>query len=156
MNGDNRRMMISLIALLSLNSLQATQEFLDKPNDAPRLGQRIISTPGLSGSFDYSNFESVREPFTKNLITLLNKISLPNFDIPGGLGYFKQNKLTLYQNTEPIIFEPVESMNALMFKLTNIKGNIRINDFYIELAGFLPIKGYLDITMSSIQLGFKA
>ena len=47
-------------------------------------------------------------------------------------------------------------MNALMFKLTNVKGNIRVNDFYIELAGFLPIKGYLDITMSSIQLGFKA
>lgn len=57
MNVNNRRIMISIIALLSLNSLHATHEFLDDPNDAPRVGQSILSTPGLSGSFDYSDFE---------------------------------------------------------------------------------------------------
>jgi hypothetical protein len=49
--------MMSIIALLLLGSLQAKDKFLDSPDDQPKLGQRILSTPGLSGSFDYSDFE---------------------------------------------------------------------------------------------------
>ena len=143
MNVNKRRIMISIIALLSLNSLHAKHEFLDDPNDAPRVGQSILSTPGLSGSFDYSDFESVREPFTKNLLNLINKISLPDIKFDGG--NLNQNKLTVYENTEPLMFEPIESMNALSFKLNNIKANMRVNDFYYEVIGFIPIKGYLDI-----------
>jgi len=57
MYSDNRRIMMSIIALLTLSSLQAKDKFLDSPDDQPKLGQRILSTPGLSGSFDYSDFE---------------------------------------------------------------------------------------------------
>ena len=84
MNVRNRRIMISIITLLSLNSLQASNEFIDDPNVAPNLEQSILSTPGLSGSFDYSDFESVREPFTRNLLLLINKISLPDIKFDGG------------------------------------------------------------------------
>ena len=92
----------------------------------------------------------MREPFTKNLIILINKISLPDIPIPEGNGNANQLKLTLYDNTEPLNFSPVPDMNALSFRLNNIKGNIRVNDFYYEVIGFIPIKGYLDITMSSV------
>ena len=96
----------------------------------------------------------MREPFTKNLIILINKISIP--DIPFDGGNANQLKLKLYDNTDPIKFEPLDYMNALSFKLSNIKGNIRVNDFYYEVIGFIPIKGYLDISMSNVVLGFKA
>jgi hypothetical protein len=92
----------------------------------------------------------MKEPFTKNLIILINKISLPDIPIPEGNGNANQIKLTLYDNTEPIKFEAEDTMNALSFKLDNIKGNIRVNDFYYEVIGFIPIKGYLDITMSNV------
>jgi hypothetical protein len=50
-------------------------------------------TPGLSGSFDYSDFESIKEPLTKNLLSLINNMTLPDITFDGNVGYMRGNKL---------------------------------------------------------------
>jgi hypothetical protein len=42
-----------------------------------------------------------------------------------------------------------------MFQITNLKANMRVNDFEYNDA-VVPIKGYLEVTMSNVVLGFKA
>ena len=52
-----------------------------------------LNTPGLSGSFDYSDFESIKEPLTKNLLSLINNMTLPDLTFDGNIGYMRDNKL---------------------------------------------------------------
>jgi hypothetical protein len=52
-----------------------------------------LITPGLSGSFDYSDFESIKEPMTKNLLRLINNMTLPDINFDGNVGYMRGNKL---------------------------------------------------------------
>ncbi len=111
------------------------------------------STPGLSGSFDYSDFESVREPLTKSLLKAINKIKLPNIPFPGG--NLNNNNLKVYQTNDLLIFQPIEANNSILFQITNLKVNMRVNDFEYNGAA-IPIKGYLDVTMNNVLLGFKA
>ena len=42
-----------------------------------------VITPGLSGSFDYSDFESIKEPLTKNLLRLINNMTLDDINFDG-------------------------------------------------------------------------
>lgn len=55
------------------------------------LEQMISTTPGLSGSFDYSDFESVRKPLTQNILAIINNLKVPDIAFDGG--YLNQNKL---------------------------------------------------------------
>jgi hypothetical protein len=52
-----------------------------------------VLTPGLSGSFDYSDFKEVRESFLKTLLQILNNMTLPDFEFDGG--YMKNNSLLI-------------------------------------------------------------
>ncbi len=55
------------------------------------LGQATnVLTPGLSGSFDYTDFESIKEPMMKNILKLVNNLTMPDLTFDGG--YMKGNK----------------------------------------------------------------
>jgi hypothetical protein len=48
-------------------------------------------TPGLSGSFDYSDFETIKEPMMKNILSTINDMSLPDINFDGG--FMRGNRL---------------------------------------------------------------
>ena len=92
----DRLIIISLIALAVTRAVSNSFESIDE-TVGPKLEQheeKIIPTPGISGSFDYSDFEAVREPLTRNLLRAINKINIPNIPLPGGS--LNNNNLTVY------------------------------------------------------------
>lgn len=78
---------MAVLALASSVRLSSALD-LDLGQSKPNL-----STPGLSGSFDYSEFESIKEPLTKNLLRLINNMTLPDLNFDGNIGYMRDNKL---------------------------------------------------------------
>ena len=78
---------MAVLALASSLGLSSATD-LDLGQTNPNL-----ITPGLSGSFDYSDFESIKEPMTKNLLRLINNMTLPDINFDGNVGYMRGNKL---------------------------------------------------------------
>jgi hypothetical protein len=56
-------------------------------------GNTSAPTPGLSGSFDYSDFKSFREPLLRNILNLINNMTLPNFPIGTDGSYMNGNSI---------------------------------------------------------------
>lgn len=106
-----------LIALVSLGGTSA----LD-------LGQSgSVLTPGLSGSFDYSDFDTFKVPIINYILSIVNKLELP--EITFNDGYMKGMKINVQQNTNSLIFIPYESENALSFQISNIIADLNVNQF---------------------------
>jgi hypothetical protein len=123
-----------LLALASLGGMSA----LD-------LGQsRSVLTPGLSGSFDYTDFDSIKVPIINYILSIVNNLELPEIAIPDG--YMKGLKLNVKQNTNSLIFIPYESENALSFQISNIIAEMSVSQFKYTGLG-VPIGGYLKVKM---------
>jgi hypothetical protein len=123
-----------LLALASLGGMSA----LD-------LGQsRSVLTPGLSGSFDYTDFDSIKVPIINYILSIVNNLELPEITIPDG--YMKGLKLNVKQNTNSLIFIPYESENALSFQISNIIAEMSVSQFKYTGLG-VPIGGYLKVKM---------
>ena len=123
--------------LLALASLGGTS--------ALDLGQsRSVLTPGLSGSFDYTDFDSIKVPIINYILSIVNNLELPEITIPDG--YMKGLKLNVKQNTNSLIFIPYESENALSFQISNIIAEMSVSQFKYSGLG-VPIGGYLKVKM---------
>jgi hypothetical protein len=109
------------------------------------------ATPGLSGSIDYTDFEKIKKPLTRNIVQIVNAMKVPDIQIEDG--YLNNNKLFI-QPTTFITLLPIEKENALQFKLENLKAKLRVNDFYYS-GILIPVRGYLDITMAGIKFSVK-
>ena len=73
--------------LLALASLGCTTSALD-------LGQSgSVLTPGLSGSFDYSDFDSIKVPIINYILSIVNNLDLPEITFTDG--YMKGMKLNV-------------------------------------------------------------
>jgi hypothetical protein len=131
-----------LLALASLGSTSA----LD-------LGQSgSVLTPGLSGSFDYTDFDSIKVPIINYILSIVNTLDLPEITFTDG--YMKGMKLNVKQNANSLIFIPYESENALSFQISNIIADLNVNQFsYTGLP--LPVRGYLKVSMQGIYLRVK-
>jgi hypothetical protein len=117
------------------------------------LGQSgSVLTPGLSGSYDYSDFDSIKVPIINYILSIVNKLDLPEITFTDG--YMKGMKLIVKQNSNSLIFIPFESENALSFQISNIIADLNVNQFaYTGLP--LPIRGYLKVKMQGIFLRVK-
>jgi hypothetical protein len=73
--------MAATVAVLALASSLGLSSALDL--NLSQTNPNLI-TPGLSGSFDYSDFESIKEPLTKNLLRLINNMTLDDIVFDGG------------------------------------------------------------------------
>jgi hypothetical protein len=77
---------------------------------------------------------------------------MPDIAFTGG--YLNKNKLIVYESKDPLIFQPVQTENAILFQITNLQAKLRSNDFGYT-GGLIPIRGYLDVSMSGILLRVK-
>lgn len=72
----SRSLQTKLVVLFGLLAITQSQQCLETPFEAPLeqpyLEQAILPTPGLSGSFDYSDFEQIKKPLTRNLVAIIN------------------------------------------------------------------------------------
>ena len=117
------------------------------------LGQSgSVLTPGLSGSFDYTDFDSIKVPIINYILSIVNTLDLPEITFTDG--YMKGMKLNVKQNANSLIFIPYESENALSFQISNIIADLNVNQFsYTGLP--LPVRGYLKVSMQGIYLRVK-
>ena len=131
--------------LLALASLAGTS--------ALDLGQSgSVLTPGLSGSYDYSDFDTIKVPIINYILSIVNGLDLPEINFTDG--YMKGMKLNVKQNANSLIFIPYESENALSFQISNIIADLNVNQFaYTGLL--LPVRGYLKVKMQGVFLRVK-
>ena len=131
--------------LLALASLAGTS--------ALDLGQSgSVLTPGLSGSYDSSDFDTIKVPIINYILSIVNGLDLPEINFTDG--YMKGMKLNVKQNANSLIFIPYESENALSFQISNIIADLNVNQFaYTGLL--LPVRGYLKVKMQGVFLRVK-
>lgn len=134
-----------MLVLLALAYLGGTS--------AMDLGQSgSVLTPGLSGSFDYTDFDSIKMPIINYILSIVNNKEIKEITIPDG--YMKGVKLNVKQNKNSLIFIPYESENALSFQISNIIADMSVSQFKFTGLG-LPIVGYLKIKMQEVFLRVK-
>ena len=152
----SRILQTKIVALIGLVACIQAQQCLETPFEAPLeqpfLEQVLLPTPGLSGSFDYSDFDKIKKPLTQNILKIINNMKVPDIEITDG--YLNQNKLYIEKTTD-LTFQALNKENALLFQLKNLKARLRVNDFYYS-GILIPVRGYLDITMAGVLLRVKA
>ncbi len=110
------------------------------------------ATPGLSGSIDYSDFELVKDPLVRGILGVINNMTFPRFDFPGG--YFNDNRVFVTQTTNQLVWTPIEEENAMVFQISDIKLDIWSKDFNYKLLA-VPIQGFLNIKVTDVFLKLK-
>ena len=111
-----------------------------------------ILTPGLSGSFDYNDFDTLKDAMLTSILRKLNNMTIPEISFDGG--YLRNNRLYVQQKADSLIFIPVEAENALVFQISNIVADMSVQEFaYTKLL--IPIKGFAKIKMQGVFLRVK-
>ena len=98
------------------------------------LGQLFRNgTPGISGSIDYSHFDTIQGPLVYSILDIVNNMTMPDISFANNSGQLNDNQINVKFRPEDLIMQPRPDINALFFQISNIE-----IDFYSAKFSYNP------------------